>query len=632
MQPAKTIKEKIRHSLHLERALRLVWQSAPGWTAANFGLILIQGLLPLVSLYLMKLIVDAVTAGLLAPDKTDSLKKVTLLILLAAAVALFAAGCRSLTEIVKEAQTQVVTDHVADVIHGKSVAVDLSYYEDPKYYDTLHRAQQEATYRPTSIMTSLTQFGQSGISLLALAGLLISFRWWFAAMLFVATVPGVLLRLKYAKQMYDWQRRHTQAERRADYYHWMLTDGGHAQEIRLFGLGALFMDWFRELRKRLRVEKLQISARRSWADLITQASATVAIFGALGFVAYQAVAGTITIGDMVMYYGAFQRAQGSVQEIWSSLTTLYEDNLFLANFNEFLDLKPKLVELRPAALSPGPSRPASSWIGSIFATPPGKEPCCEDINLQILPGQMVALVGENGSGKTTLIKLLCRLYDPVSGNMAIDGIDLRQFDPVAMRREVSVILQNYARYCLTARENIWLGDISLPADDDKIFDAARQTRADDFIQKLPRGYETVLGHEFEDQGELSQGEWQKVALARAFLREAQLIILDEPTSWMDARAEYEIFKSFRQMFKDRMVLLISHRFSTVRVADYIFVLENGRIIESGAHSDLMRGAQDMRGYLKCRRVLIDKESLSNLGNCRRQLELPPLLKSNAPLI
>ena len=588
MKPAETIKEKIRHSLHLERALRLVWRSAPGWTAANFGLILIQGLLPLVSLYLMKLIVDAVTAGLVAPEKSAALSKVILLIAIAAAVALFAACCRSLTEIVKEAQTQVVTDHVADVIHGKSVAVDLEYYEDPKYYDTLHRAQQEATYRPTSIMNSLMQLGQSGISLVALAGLLVSFRWWVAAMLFVATVPGVLMRLKYAKQMYDWQRQHTQAERRADYYHWMLTDGSHAQEIRLFGLGSLFMDWFRELRKKLRVEKLQISARRSWADLISQASATLAIFGALAFVAYQTIKGAITIGDMVMYYGAFQLAQGSLQEIWTSLTSLYEDNLFLANFSEFLDLKPKLM--KPPTSTPFP-RPIMEGIllnQVNFHYLTGERSVLEDISLQILPGQVVALVGENGSGKTTLIKLLCRLYDPVSGNITIDKIDLRQFDPGDIRREVSVILQDYAHYCLTARENIWLGDIGLNPRDDKIYAAARQTGADDFIKKLPRGYDTVLGHEFEDQGELSAGEWQKVALARAFLREAQLIILDEPTSWMDARAEYEVFKSFRQIFKGRMVLLVSHRFSTVRLADYIFVLENGRIIESGTHNALIQ--------------------------------------------
>jgi ATP-binding cassette subfamily B protein len=588
MKPAETIKEKIRHSLHLERALRLVWRSAPGWTAANFGLILIQGLLPLVSLYLMKLIVDAVTAGLVAPDKSAALSKVILLITIAAAVALFAACCRSLTEIVKEAQTQVVTDHVADVIHGKSVAVDLEYYEDPKYYDTLHRAQQEATYRPNRIMNSLMQLGQSGISLVALAGLLVLFRWWFAAMLFVAAVPGVLMRLKYAKKMYDWQRQHTQAERRAHYYHWMLTGGGHAQEIRLFGLGSLFMDWFRELRKKLRVEKLQISARRSLADLITQASATLAIFGALAFVAFQAIKGAITIGDMVMYYGAFQRAQGSLQEIWTSLTGLYEDNLFLANFTEFLDLQPKMAgPLIPAPI-PRPIKQGVVVQGVNFSYPTGERTVLEDINLQILPGQVVALVGENGSGKTSLIKLLCRLYDPVSGHITIDGTDLRQFDPQTLRGEVSVILQDYAHYCLTARENIWLGDIDLNSRDERIFAAARQTGADDFIQKLPRGYETVLGHEFEDQGELSVGEWQKVALARAFLREAQLIILDEPTSWMDARAEYEVFNSFRQIFKGRMVLLISHRFSTVRLADYIFVLESGRIIESGTHSELIQ--------------------------------------------
>ncbi|MBM4294581.1 MAG: ABC transporter ATP-binding protein [Deltaproteobacteria bacterium] len=588
MEPAKTIKEKIRHSLHLKMALGLVWQSAPGWTAASVGLILIQGLLPLVSLYLMKLIVDAVAAGLAAPGKPEALERIILLIVIAAAAALFSACCRSLTEIVREAQTQVITDHVADVIHGKSVAVDLEYYEDPKYYDTLHRAQQEATYRPASIMYNLVQIGQSGISLAAMAGLLIFFRWWVAVILFAATIPGVWLRLRYANLMYTWQRRHTKAQRRADYFHRLVTDGGHAKEIRLFGLGSLFMAWFRELRKTLRVERLKISTRRSLADLTSQASATLAIFGTLAYVAYQTVQGAITLGDMVMYYGAFQRAQSSLQDVWSSLTSLYEDNLFLANFNEFLNLQPILVEPAVPAAFPRPIQQGILVNGVNFHYPPGERAVLEDINLRILPGQVVALVGENGSGKTTLIKLLCRLYDPVRGNITIDGIDLRQFDPRALRKESSVILQDYAHYSLTARENIWLGDIGLSSRDDKIYAAARQTQADDFIQKLPRGYETVLGHEFEDQGELSLGEWQKLALARAFLREAQLIILDEPTSWMDARAEYEVFKSFRQLFQGRMVLLISHRFSTVRLADFIYVLEGGRIIESGTHDELIQ--------------------------------------------
>ena len=568
--------------------MRLVWKSSPGWTATNSGLILLQGLLPLLSLYLMKLIFDEVAAGLAAPDKSEAIRRVILFSVGAAAVALLTAGCRSLSEIVKEAQSQVITDHVADIMHGKSVAVDLEYYEDPKYYDTLHRAQQEATYRPASIMNGLTGLGQSGMSLIALAGLLFSFHWWVAAVLFAATVPGVGMRLKYANRMYLWQRQHTQAERRAANFHGMLTDGDYAKEIRLFGLGPLFMGRFRGLREQLREGRLKITVQRSLADLTTQASATAAIFGTLAFVAYQAIRGTITIGDLVMYYGAFQRALAALQDIWSSLTNLYEDNLFLANFNEFLDLKPKLAVPAAPAAFPRPIKEGIFLKGVHFKYPTGDRTVLEDISLQIDPGQVVALVGESGSGKTTLIKLLCRLYDPLSGIIAIDGIDLRRFEPETLRRELSVILQDFAHYNLTARENIWLGDISLDPHDAKIVSSARQTRADGFIQKLPRGYETVLGHEFEDQGELSLGEWQKVALARAFLRQAQLIILDEPTSWMDARAEYEIFKSFRQLFQGRMILLVSHRFSTVRLADYIFVLENGRIIESGTHGELMQ--------------------------------------------
>ena len=572
----------------MERSLRLVWQSAPGWTAANFGLIFIQGLLPLASLYLMKLIVDAVTSGVAAPVKSGALRDVLLLVVAAAAVALFTAACRSLAEIVKEVQTQVITDHIADVVHGQSVEVDQEYYEDPKYYDTLHRAQQEAAYRPASTMDGLMQLGQSGIALVALAGLLVSFRWWVPVILFAATVPGVLLRLKYSDQLYDWQRRHTQDQRRASYFHWMLTDGGHAKEIRVFALGPLFRDRFRALRQRLRVDMLKISSRRSLADLTSQASATVAIFGALAYIAYQTVEGAITLGSMVMYYGAFQRAQSSLQQVWSSLTRLYEDNLFLANFNEFLDLKPRLGAPPHPAVFPLPIKEGISLDHLHFHYATGERAVLNDINLRILPGQVVALVGENGSGKTSLAKLLCRLYDPVAGKITIDGIDLRQFDPKDLRRQVSILLQDYARYALTARENIWLGDINLKPEDDKIYLAARQAQADEFLRKMPRGYDTILGHEFEDQGELSLGEWQKVALARAFLREAQLLILDEPTSWLDARAEYEVFKYLRPRFRGNMVLLISHRFSTVRLADYIYVLADGIITESGTHEELIQ--------------------------------------------
>jgi ATP-binding cassette subfamily B protein len=588
MRPAEDIATRIKHGLHLGRALRVVWQSAPGLTAANMVLIAIQGMLPLLALYLIKLIVDGVTAGIVAPDKAVAFWHVAFLIVLAGLVALFNSLCSSLAEVIRETQSQVITDYVSDVIHAKSVEVDLEYYEDPKYHDTLHRAQQEASFRPTRILSSLMQFGRSGISLVALAGLLFAFHWAVAVILFAATVPGVFLRLKYANRMYRWQRQRTETERRALYFHWMLTDSDHAKEIRLFGLGPLVMGWFRDLRKRLREERLKITTRRSFSELVTQASSTCAIFGTLAFITYQAVRGLITIGDMVMYYGAFQRAQAALHEILSSLTGLYEDNLFLSNYNEFLDLRPRVVE--PSAPTPFPRRLKQGITFSqvTFKYPTGEGIVLEDINLHIEPGKVVALVGENGSGKTTLIKLLCRLYDPLQGHITVDGIDLRQFALAALRREISVIFQDYVHYNLTARENIWLGNIHLNPHDDRIVTAARQTGADHFLSRLPRAYETILGHWFENEGELSTGEWQKVALARAFLREAQVTILDEPTSWMDAEAEYEVFKSFRQLLNGRTAILISHRFSTVRLADYIYVLAGGKLIENGTHHELIQ--------------------------------------------
>ncbi len=291
---------------------------------------------------------------------------------------------------------------------------------------------------------------------------------------------------------------------------------------------------------------------------------------------------------MIMYFGAFQRAQGSLQQMLTSLASLYEDNLFLNNFHELLELKPKLAEPSKPVPVPRPIQEGIFFDQVSFQYPAGQGLVLEEVTLHLEPGKVVALVGENGAGKTTLIKLLCRLYDPLKGTITMDGIDLRQFDLTALRREFSVILQDFMHYNLTARENIWLGDIKLNSHDEKIITAARRTGADQVIQKLPRGYDTVLGHRFENEGELSIGEWQKVALARAFLREAQVVILDEPTSWMDALAEYEVFQSLRQLLAGRILVLISHRFSTVKLADYIYLLAAGRIIEQGTHDQLVQ--------------------------------------------
>lgn len=589
MEPEENLRHRIKYTLRLGHALRLVWRSAPILTAANYALAVAQGLLPLLTLYLMKLVVDTVTAGLTSPEKGQAFRHVAFYIGCWAAVSVVGIILRSLGTVVSEAQNQVVTDHVSDVLHAKSVEVDLEYYENPKYYDTLHRAQQEASSRPAHIVNGLAQLGQSGISLLAMAGLLFLFHWAVAAVLFVAALPGVFVRLRYAGKMYSWQREQTPWERREWYYHWMLADGGHAKEIRLFNLGALFRDRFRALRQKLRRERLRMTARRSAADLAAQGSGSLIVFGTYAYIAYRAISGSITLGDLVMYFQAFQRGLASLQELLGGLAGLYEDNLFLTNYQEFMDLKPRVVEPSNPKIVPHPiaSGIVFDHVSFSYAAASDRK-VLQDVHFQIRPGEVVALVGRNGSGKTTLIKLLCRLYEPTSGSISIDGIDLQEFKTTDLRREITVIFQDYIRYNLSARENIWLGNTEATPSDERIETAAKRSGADQIVSGLPRGYDTFVGHWFEDGQELSVGEWQKLALARAFFRDAQVVVLDEPTSAMDAVAEHEVFHAFRRMIQGRTAILISHRFSTVKMADRIFVLEGGCIVESGSHEELVR--------------------------------------------
>jgi len=580
--------EKIWHALRLDRAVGFVWHAGPGWTMASLALVAIQGALPLLALYLMKLMVDAVTFSLGAPDRLTAFRHVAVLIGLAAGVALLKALCQMIAGLVKEGQTLAVTDHMYDVLHAKSMEVDLEYYENPQHLDTLHRAQQEGPYRPTRVINGLVGLGQSGISLLAMAGLLFSFHWALALVLFAAAVPGVLVRLKYSGELYRWQRQRTQTERKANYFNWLLTGDVHAKEVRLFNLGNLFKDRAGDLRKRLRHEKLEIARRSAMAELVAQASAVLAVFGSLAFIAYRTVFGVITLGDMVMYFQAFQRGLTYLREILGGLAGLYEDNLFLTNFYEFLDLEPKVKEpLHPHPV-PRPIKKGLTFEHVTFQYPAGNRKVLDDISLSIAPGEVVALVGENGSGKTTLVKLLCRLYDPVGGTIALDGMDLSLFETTALRREITAIFQDYVKYHLTARENIWFGNIDLSPEHRQVEAAGRHAGVDALISGLPKGYATILGKWFEEGEELSAGQWQKVALARAFLRDAQIMILDEPTSYLDAKSEYEVFKELRQILEGRSAILVSHRFSTVRMADRIFVLDDGRLTERGTHEELVR--------------------------------------------
>jgi len=582
------ISQKIQQTLRLDRAVKFVWKAAPGWSLISLVLIIVQGVLPLLVLYVMKLIIDAVSFALTVPNQTAAFHQVGLLITLAAGVAMLTMLCRSTAAFAQEAQSLAVTDHIYDVLHAKSVAIDLGYYENPAFFDTLRRAQQEGPYRPTRIVNGLSQLGQNSISLVAMVGLLFFFHWLVGLILFTAALPGLVVRLKFSNRMYHWQRNRTSDERKTAYYNWILTGDTHAKEVRLFGLGDLFIQRFNQLRRKLRREKLVIARNRSIADIAAETAATLTVFGSLGWIAYRTVHGRITVGEMVMFFQAFRYGLDNLRNLLGSLAGLYEDNLFMSNFFEFLDLKPKIQEARNPAPVPRPMKQGIAFKDVEFKYSSGNRKILDGISFSIAPGEIVALVGENGSGKTTLVKLICRLYDPRKGIITMDGIDLRAFNTTALRREISVIFQDYIHYHFTARENIRLGDVSLHPENEQIITAAHQAGADGLIAGLSKGYDTILGKWFEEGEELSIGEWQKIALARMFFRDAQLVILDEPTSSMDAKSEYEVFNKFHRLLKNHSAILISHRFSTVRMADRILVLENGRIIENGTHEALLK--------------------------------------------
>jgi ATP-binding cassette, subfamily B, bacterial len=576
-----------RQTLHLGRAIRLVWTIAPGWAVMNLGLVIVQGLLPLLAPYFMKRTIDALQAGIAVHAGLAAFHTVLFWVILAAAAALLTALVGSLAGLAGQAQSMVFSDKVTDIVHSRSVAVDLEYYENPSYYDTMQRAQVEAASRPIGVVNRLLGIGRSGVSLIGVAGLLFAFSPLVALVLFCVALPGALVQSLYARRQYRLELEQTEKDRQASYYHFLLTGTWFAKEVRLFNLGSLFRSRFQTLRQQLRGARLALTRRRTVAGLSAQALTSAAIFGSLAFFAYQACKGTTTLGSLVMYYAILQLAVASFSSILSGVAGLYEDNLFLSNFYKFLDLKPKITApAKPLPCSPRMTQGiAFHDVG--FAYPGDSRRVLDAVNLTIAPGQVIALVGENGSGKTTLVKLLCRLYDADSGKVTVDGIDIRQLDPVEWRRKVSVILQDYVQYGMTAWENIWLGDVESDPDRGRIIRAAELSGSDSAIRRLPQGYDTPLGYQFKRGRELSIGEWQKVALARAFLRDSELVVLDEPTSSLDPLAEAEVFEHFRRAIRGRSAVLISHRFSTVRMADYIYVLDHGRVAESGTHQELL---------------------------------------------
>jgi len=574
--------------LTLRHALSFVWQSSPSLAVGSIVVRVIQGLLPLVVLYLTKLLIDAVTEGLKTPSAEASLTPITMILAGLAVVAVATAMLTVVASVISRIHAQVVTDHMHALLQAKSVEVDLEYYENARYQDTLHRAQQEAPYRPTSILNALLQFGQDAVSLLAMAGILWWLHWGLIPVLMLAAIPSFFVRLQQSNRLFAWERERTPLERKAWYVNVLLTQATAAKEIRLFDLGSRLRQWFQDARSVLRRERIALERRWAFAGFAAQIVGVAGVFGVYSFVAFRTFQGLLTVGDLVMYFLAVQRASGFLESLGWSVSSLYESNLFMTTLGEFLGIQSHLPESAHPKRFPQPITQGITFDHVSFQYPHEERVAIRDFTFTIRPGEHVAFVGANGAGKTTLVKLLCRLYDPSGGRITVDGADFRDYPIADVRGAVSGIFQDFVKFQLSAKDNIALGvrshDVDLPA----VTQAAKQAGVHEAIERLPEGYESLLGKLFDGGHELSIGEWQKVALARAILRDSQILILDEPTSAMDAKAEAELFERFHELAQGRMAILISHRLSTVKMADRIFVVDHGQIVERGTHDELMQ--------------------------------------------
>lgn len=574
--------------LTLRRALSFVWESSPSLAVGSLVVRLFQGLLPLGVLYLTKLLIDAVSEGIKNPSGEASLVRITTLLAGLAGAAVVSAMLTGVASLISRIHAQVVTDHMHALLQAKSVEVDLEYYENAQYQDTLHRAQEEAPYRPTAILNALLQLGQDSISLLAMAGILWWLHWGIIPILMATAIPYFIVRLLQSNRLFAWERERTPLERKAWYVNMLLTQAAAAKEVRLFDLGPLLRRWFQDARSVLRRERISLERRWAIAGLGAQLVGVAGVFGVYSFVAMRTYQGALTIGDLVMYFQAVQRASGFLEGVGWSVSNLYESNLFLTTLEEFLGIRSRLSESVDPKPFPKPIRQGIMFDRVSFQYPHEDRVAVRDFTFSIRPGEHVAFVGANGAGKTTLVKLLCRLYDPSSGRIMIDGEDLRAYSIIDVRAAVSGIFQDFVKFQFSARDNIALGVGARAAELSAVTQAAQQAGIHDAITRLPKGYESLLGKLFDGGHELSIGEWQKVALARAVLRDSQILILDEPTSAMDAKAEAELFERFHELAQGRTAILISHRLSTVKMADRIFVVDQGQIVEQGTHDVLMR--------------------------------------------
>ena len=564
--------------------LSLVWDTSPLLVSLSVVLRLLRGLMPLALLWVPKLIVDEVVARI--ADHSRASNTIWKLVAIEFALA-------GLSDLLGRANTlcdSILGDRFSNRISVRlmehATRLDLASFEDPVFYDKLERARRQTTGRP-GLLVSLLGVMQNAASLAALSAGFILYSPWLMALLFLAVIPSFLGETHVSQLAYSVLFRRTPQRRLLDYLRYLAASVQSAKEIKIFGLGPYLTERYQSEALELQTENRKLATKRASVGFALNLISTGGYYGAYVVVLGQTLAGALSLGTFTFLTGAFARSRSAIEQVLSSFQDISDEALYVKDLFDFFELEPAIRSGAGALAAPRPIRSGFEFRDVAFGYPGSDRTVVRNLSFRLDAGEKIALIGENGAGKTTIVKLLARLYDPVAGSILLDGVDLREYSVEDLRREIGVIFQDYMRYDMTARDNIAFGKIEAAGDQSRVDSAAYKSLADTVVKRLSGGFDQMLGRRFEGGADLSGGEWQKFALARAYMRDAQLLILDEPTATLDARAEYEVFQRFAELTRDRMAVLISHRFSTVRMADRILVLDGGEIKEQGSHARLV---------------------------------------------
>jgi ATP-binding cassette subfamily B protein len=593
--PNLSLRERIGAFRHLPSLFRLVWKASPALTAASLGLRLARAALPILSLYVGKLIIDEVVVqmrltspgpGLADWIRSGRLDTLGVLIALEAGLAIVADLLGRASSLVDSLLSERYSNFASVCLMKHAATLDLEQFESSDQQDRLERARRQVTGR-TTLLTQLFGQAQDVLTVLSLGAGLVAYAPWLLGLIFLALVPALLGEVHFNALGYRLNYFRTPERRQLDYIRYLGSSIEPAKEVKLFGLNSFLVDRFRGFAERMYRDNRRLAIRRAaWGGLFA-ALGTMAYYSAYALIVWRTVRGEFSIGDLTFLTGSFLRLRGLLEGLLLGFSQVAGQALYLEDLFSFFDIRPRITSRPNAHAFPRPMRTGIVFENVGFRYP-GSEPwAVRHLTMTLQPGEVVALVGENGAGKTTIVKLLARLYDPTEGRILLDGRDLRDYDLADLRSHIGVIFQDFVRFHFTAAENIGAGRIEAVEDRRRVRSAAQRSLADTVVERLPHGYDQPLGKRFREGSDLSGGEWQKIAIARAYMREADVLILDEPTAALDARAEYEVFGRFRDLSRGKTAILISHRFSTVRMADRILVLENGRVAEAGAHDDLM---------------------------------------------